>query len=85
MAKVMLIEDDPTMLSLLNTLLEIEGFEVAQLDTFDNIVEDVRVNAPDVILMDVHLHDIVIIFHHSPMNKIIIMPLVFFQKTWTTD
>jgi DNA-binding response OmpR family regulator len=55
MAKVMLIEDDPTMLSLLNTLLEIEGYEVAQIETFENIVESVRSVAPDVILMDVHL------------------------------
>jgi DNA-binding response OmpR family regulator len=55
MAKVMLIEDDPTMLSLLNTLLEIEGYEVAQIETFDNIVESVRSVAPDVILMDVNL------------------------------
>jgi DNA-binding response OmpR family regulator len=55
MAKVMLIEDDPTMLSLLNTLLEIEGYEVAQIDTFDNVVESVRFVAPDVILMDVNL------------------------------
>lgn len=58
MAKVLLIEDDPTMLSLLNTLLEIEGYEVVQLESFDNVVESVHSIAPDVILMDVHLEDI---------------------------
>lgn len=57
MAKVLLVEDDQTMLTLLNTLLEIEGHEVSQLDVFDNVIEDVRGNAPDVILMDVHLHE----------------------------
>jgi DNA-binding response OmpR family regulator len=58
MAKVMLIEDDPTMLSLLNTLLEIEGYEVVQLENFDKVVDSVRSIVPDVILMDVHLKDI---------------------------
>jgi DNA-binding response OmpR family regulator len=58
MVKVLLIEDDPTMLSLLNTLLEIEGYEAVQLRTFENVVESVRSIAPDVILMDVHLKDI---------------------------
>lgn len=57
MAKILLIEDDPTMLSLLNTLLEIEGYEVCQLETFDNVVETVGSIAPDVILMDVHLQE----------------------------
>jgi len=55
MAKVLLIEDDPTMVSLLHTLLEIEGYEAVQLESFDNVVESVRSIAPDVILMDVHL------------------------------
>jgi DNA-binding response OmpR family regulator len=58
MVKVLLVEDDPTMLTLLNTLLEIEGHVVSILESFDNIVEDVRSYAPDVILMDVHLQDI---------------------------
>jgi DNA-binding response OmpR family regulator len=58
MAKVMLVEDDPTMLSLLDTLLEIEGFEVAQIFDFENVIEEVRMASPDVILMDVHIHDI---------------------------
>ena len=51
----MLIEDDPTMLSLLNTLLEIEGYEVATLAGFKNIIEDIHTQNPDIILMDVNL------------------------------
>jgi DNA-binding response OmpR family regulator len=57
MTKVMLVEDDPTMLSLLDTLLGIEGFEVAKISDFANVIEEVRLASPDVILMDVHLHD----------------------------
>lgn len=54
----MLVEDDPTMISLLNTLLEIEGFEVAQVEDFSNVIQEIPQNAPDVILLDVHLKDI---------------------------
>lgn len=58
MTKVMLVEDDPTMLSLLETLLKIEGFEVGAIDGFEDIVGQIKSHAPDVILMDVHLKDV---------------------------
>ena len=58
MTKVMLVEDDPTMLSLLTTLLEIEGFEVSKVNDFKNVVEEVREEDPELVLMDVHLEDI---------------------------
>jgi two-component system, OmpR family, alkaline phosphatase synthesis response regulator PhoP len=57
MTKVMLVEDDPTMLSLLQTLLEIEGFEVAKPADFNNVVAEVVAHKPDVMLVDVHLQD----------------------------
>ncbi len=57
MAKVLLVEDDPTMLGLLNTLLEMEGYEVSKLEFFDNIVADILNIAPDLVLMDVNLHN----------------------------
>lgn len=55
MSKVMLIEDDPTMQSLLRTLLEIEGFVVVHLEQFGDVLPIVASEAPDVILMDVNL------------------------------
>lgn len=58
MAKVLLVEDDPTMLSLLKTLLEIEGFQVIQPGAFTRIVEQAKTELPDVLLVDVHLEDI---------------------------
>lgn len=54
----MLIEDDQTMLSLLHTLLEMEGFEVHGLDKFSNIVNDIKQVKPDALLMDIHLEDV---------------------------
>ncbi len=57
MSKVLLAEDDATMVSLLKTLLKMEGFEVISLDTDADVVEAVRREHPDVLLMDVHLSD----------------------------
>ncbi len=57
MQKVMLVEDDATMIGLLNILLEMEGFEVVKMleDNPDQILETIRKERPAVILMDVHL------------------------------
>lgn len=57
MPKVMLVEDDATMLSLLQTLLQIEGFEVvvSKNRSGQAILETCRQEVPDVLLLDVHL------------------------------
>lgn len=57
MSKVLLAEDDATMVTLLKTLLKMEGFDVISLDTDADVVEAVRREQPDVLLMDVHLSD----------------------------
>ena len=56
--KVMLIEDDASMRSLLTTLLEIEGYQVAKGSDQASETEQVEVirrEKPDAVLMDVHL------------------------------
>ncbi|HKJ28072.1 MAG TPA: response regulator [Anaerolineales bacterium] len=58
MKKVMLIEDDQTMLSLLSTLLDMEGYDVHKLDEFSNVIKEIKNVKPDAVLMDVHLDDI---------------------------
>ncbi len=61
MDKVMLIEDDETMLSLIHTLLELEGFQVAELGqekSIEEIYERVRQEDPQLILLDVHLRQL---------------------------
>lgn len=55
MAKVLLAEDDPTMMALLQTLLKMEGFEVLALDVDSDVPAAVQHEKPDVLLMDVHL------------------------------
>lgn len=55
MAKVLLAEDDPTMVSLLKTLLKMEGYEVSVLDIESNVPAAVERERPDALFMDVHL------------------------------
>jgi CheY-like chemotaxis protein len=55
MPKVMIAEDDVTMVSLLRTLLKMEGFETVVLDVTADVPQAIRVERPDVLLLDVHL------------------------------
>lgn len=55
MPRIMLAEDDLTMVTLLKTLLDMEGYQVIALTVDDDIFEAVRNDRPDVLLLDVHL------------------------------
>ena len=55
MAKILLAEDDVTMISLLKTLLNMEGFEVLALDANSDVPAVVRREKPKALFMDVHL------------------------------
>ncbi len=55
MAKVLLAEDDQTMVSLLKTLLNMEGFEVLALDVDSDVTAMVQREKPHVLFMDVNL------------------------------
>jgi DNA-binding response OmpR family regulator len=58
MSKVMLIEDDRTMLTLLSTLLKMEGYQIIQLtteQTVEDLITTLRREKPDGALVDVHL------------------------------
>ncbi len=55
MVKVMLVEDDPTMYQLLNTLLTLEGYDVHNSSGDGDLLRSVQVNDPDLIMVDVHL------------------------------
>jgi DNA-binding response OmpR family regulator len=55
--KIMLIEDDHTMLGLLQTLLTLEGFQViaAEDEPFDQLISKIDTEQPNTILMDINL------------------------------
>ncbi len=55
MSKILLAEDDHTMVSLLQTLLKMEGFEVVTADVDSDVPALAMREMPDVLLMDVHL------------------------------
>jgi CheY-like chemotaxis protein len=74
MSKVLLAEDDHTMVSLLTTLLKMEGYEVVVLDVHADVPSVVLKEKPDVLLMDVHLGgqngiDIVRDIRKDPANE----------------
>ncbi len=60
MPKIMLVEDDATMLSLLQTLLQMEGYQVVKIkdESLDGILSTFRQEEPDLALIDVHLREL---------------------------
>jgi two-component system, OmpR family, alkaline phosphatase synthesis response regulator PhoP len=58
MDKIMIVDDDNTMVSLLELLFEMDGFEVVSFTNRDSIVEDIRVSNPSLVLMDVFISNI---------------------------
>jgi CheY-like chemotaxis protein len=64
MKKVLLVEDDATMVVLLKTLLKMEGYQVVALDSDEDIVSSVIKANPDILLMDVHL------LHYNGMDEL---------------
>jgi CheY-like chemotaxis protein len=58
MTKILLADDDYTMVSLLKTLLGMEGYQVVTLlDKTGEILDNIRKEKPDVLLMDIFLGD----------------------------
>ncbi|HLE26655.1 MAG TPA: response regulator [Anaerolineales bacterium] len=55
MSKVMIVDDDRTMNTLLQTLLELDGFSVVLAPRAELIFPTAVAEKPDVILMDVHI------------------------------
>lgn len=60
-AKVMVIEDDPSMLNLLRTLLSLEGYPVSTVDydtDLPDILAEIRAIQPELVILDVHLRQV---------------------------
>ncbi len=55
MSTVLIIDDDREMVRLLRTLFELEGFQVATVSSYDEVLPTCRRVRPDAILMDVRL------------------------------
>jgi DNA-binding response OmpR family regulator len=57
MPRVLLAEDDQTMVSLLTTLLRMDGFEVKAVDADEDVPAAINKLRPDVVVLDVLLAD----------------------------
>ena len=56
MPKVFLAEDDQTMVTLLQTLLHIEGFETVSIDLANGgLISTLKKDIPEILLLDVNL------------------------------
>lgn len=55
MAKVMLVDDDQSMMSLLKTLLELDGHSVVTHANPANALEKLAIEKPQVVIMDIKL------------------------------
>jgi len=56
MKKIFLAEDDPTMVTLLETLLKLENFEAVKLDlATDDLLSTLRADPPQTLVLDVNL------------------------------
>ncbi len=55
MPKILLLEDDRDMTMLLQTLLEIEGYQVRSYDPKRPVAAQVEEEKPDLVFLDVHL------------------------------
>jgi CheY-like chemotaxis protein len=55
MPKLLIVDDDATMVTLLKTLLELDGFEVAPATNPDRVMEHLHRTKPDLVIMDVFL------------------------------
>jgi len=57
MSKILIVDDDRTTVSLLQTLLELDGFDVTIVANGSGVIPTLQTSVPDVILMDYHLTD----------------------------
>jgi DNA-binding response OmpR family regulator len=58
MLKILLADDDFSMVGLLKTLLDMEGYQVVTLlDKPGDILENIRTAKPDILLIDIYLGD----------------------------
>lgn len=55
MPKIMLAEDDTMMVSLLKTLLGLEGFQTVTLKETEDLLTALERETPEVLMLDVHL------------------------------
>ena len=54
-ARILIVEDHPTMREAMRLVLEGEGFEIAEAGDGSNALEMIRRNPPDLVFLDLHI------------------------------
>lgn len=57
MRKILVVDDDKDIREIITLILEMEGYQVTGLDNGRQVMDSLRSNAPDAILLDVMLGD----------------------------
>lgn len=57
MPKILIVDDDTTMVSLLETLLMLDGFDVVVAKRGGDVISKAEAERPDVMMIDYHLTD----------------------------
>jgi two-component system response regulator MtrA len=57
LAKIMIVDDDQTTVSLLSTLLELDGFDVVAVRQGSEVIGRAEAEQPELIMVDFHLTD----------------------------
>lgn len=55
--KILIVDDDQSILEVITMILELEGFEVCGLDNGRSVFSFVRETKPDIVLLDIQLGD----------------------------
>jgi len=77
--KIMIVDDDRTTVKLLQTLLEMDGFEVVVAGRGEAALEAVHADTPDLMLVDYHLtdmHGIEVVSRLRANNQFARLPIV---------
>jgi CheY-like chemotaxis protein len=53
--EILIVDDDPTTAGLLETVLQLEGYEVRSVQSSSEVIPCLEQNPPDLVLMDVRL------------------------------
>lgn len=59
--KISLLEDNKTLVDLIDKILTLEGFKITQIDpegTYDDILINLKETQPALVIMDVHLRNV---------------------------
>ena len=56
--KILVVDDDPDMREVITMILDVEGYQIAELDNGNEVIAAIEAFHPDLVLLDVMLGDV---------------------------